>query len=110
MCWVPDVSWDSALPCVWSLTSPGTSQQTLRVGVGHALSMVLSDHGAVFMEEGVVLSRAASGEAFWVLGAKKAHGKFSHFQIWLEMELNHILLLVLEPFIGSKLKSSDWEQ
>lgn len=34
----------------------------------------------------------------------KAHGKFSHFQIWLEMELNHILLLVLESFIGSKLE------
>lgn len=45
-----------------------------------------------------------------MLGALKARGKFSHFQIWLEMELNHILLLVLEPFIGSKLKSSDWEQ
>lgn len=40
-------------------------------------------------------------------GALKACGKFRHFQIWLEMELNRILLLVLEPFIGSKLKSSD---
>lgn len=37
-------------------------------------------------------------------GTLKAHGKFSHFQIWLEMELNHILLLVLESFIGSKLE------
>lgn len=45
-----------------------------------------------------------------MLGALKARGKFSHFQIWLEMELNHILPLVLEPFIGSKLKSGDWEQ
>lgn len=40
-------------------------------------------------------------------GALKAHRKFSHFQIWLDVELNHILL---EPFIGCKLQSSDWEQ
>lgn len=40
-------------------------------------------------------------------GALKAHGKFRHFQIWLGQ---NILLLVLEPFIGSKLKSNDWEQ
>lgn len=45
-----------------------------------------------------------------VIEALKAHEKFSHFQIWLKMELNHILFLVLEPFIGSKLKASDWEQ
>lgn len=31
--------------------SPGTSQQTLQVGVGRALSVVLSDHSAAFMEE-----------------------------------------------------------
>lgn len=31
--------------------SPGTSQQALQVDVGHALSVVLSDHSAAFMEE-----------------------------------------------------------
>jgi len=72
--------------------------------------MALGEHGAAFLEEGVVPSRAPLGGACWVPGALKAGGKFSHCQVWLEMELNHILLLVLEPFIGSKLESSGWEQ
>ena len=52
---LPGETWGSASPCAGSQMSPGTSQQTLQVGVGHALSVVLSDHGAVFMEEGVAL-------------------------------------------------------
>lgn len=42
-------TWGSASHCAGSQMSPGTSQQTLQMSVGHALSMMLSIHGAAFM-------------------------------------------------------------
>lgn len=61
------------------------------------------------MHRSVTLSSVAPG-VLWVPGALKAHGKFRHLWICLEVELNYILFLVPELFIGSKLKPSGWEQ
>lgn len=61
------------------------------------------------MQRSVTLSSVAPG-VLWVPGALKAHGKFRHLWICLEVELNYILFLVPELFIGSKLKPSGWEQ